>query len=332
MGPIFDPTKPLHLLSACPPYKASPLNQHKLRSSTLWVKDETNRMSLGSFKALGGVYAVAKLIEAHLDETIPPVDFVSDKFKRRSANLIFVCASAGNHGMAVAAGSQIFGAACRVHISATVPESFAERLRYKGAHVVRSGETYEQSVEAAISDANTTGAIHLADGSWSGYTEPPRLVMEGYTVIAEELRKQFEGSGDWPSHVYLQAGVGGFAAAISFMIRENWNIQPRIIIVEPELAPCLKHSISAGELVTVDGPISNMGRLDCKTPSMIALEILSKTADRFVTISDDESQMGVNVAQQLGYRTTTSGGAGLSALLLEDTPPPSSLIFLTEGA
>jgi len=64
---------------------------------------------------------------------------------------------------------------------------------------------------------------------------------------------------------------------------------------------------------------------------MIALEILSKTADRFVTISDDESQMGVNVAQQLGYRTTTSGGAGLSALLLEDTPSPSSLVFLTEG-
>ncbi|MBW4708112.1 pyridoxal-phosphate dependent enzyme [Roseobacter sp. YSTF-M11] len=329
--PLLDPAPARALLSVCPAYVTSPLIRTELASMPLWIKDETNRMGLGAFKALGGVYAVARLIEHHLEQDLAPDMFVSDHVRARAATLTFVCASAGNHGMAVAAGARVFGARCRIHLAETVPEDFATRLKAKGATVVRSGSTYEQSVQAAIADAEETGALHLADGSWPGYTEPPRLVMEGYTVLAEEMRESLEASGDWPSHVYLQAGVGGLAAAVAYMIRQTWAQQPEIVVVEPDAAPCLRDSVAASRLVTVAGPVSNMGRLDCKTPSMLACDILSGAADRFVTISDQQALDGVRAAHKLGCVSTPSGAAGLSALLLEQDPPPHPLVILSEG-
>lgn len=328
--PTFDPSRPLELLAACPIYKPTPLSKATIQGQNLWVKDESSRMGLGAFKALGGVYAVARLIEEAVGTPIAAADFQSDEVRKVAKTLTFICASAGNHGMAVAAGAALFGAGARVHLASSVAESFAQRLRAKGAEVVRSGDTYEESIIAAITDADQSGGIHLADGSWPGYTHAPGLVMEGYTVMAEEMRAVFEAKNTWPSHVYLQAGVGGLAAAIAYMIRLNWGEQPEIIIVEPEAAPCIGDSIAAGKLVTVTGPVSDMGRLDCKDASMLAFEVLRKTADRFVTLSEVQAKSAVAAAQNAGFSTTPSGAAGLAVALDEAAERP--LVILSETA
>ncbi|WP_171101992.1 pyridoxal-phosphate dependent enzyme [Ruegeria sp. HKCCD7255] len=325
----FDVAKPLALLQSCPAYTASPLVKHKLEGRSILIKDETHRMNLGAFKALGGVYAVAELIRARVEGPLDPDEFLDKRVQSVAAQLTFVCASAGNHGMAVAAGAQLFGASARIHLASTVPDSFAKRLRAKGAEVIRSGQDYEASVAAAIDDANTSGAIHLADGSWPGYTQAPHLVMEGYTVIAEEMCVTFEASGNWPSDVYLQAGVGGLAAAMAYMIRSTWAVQPKIIVVEPDAAPCLRDSVQTGRMVTVKGPTSVMGRLDCKTPSMLAFDILRDRADTWVTVSDDQARDAVDQAKTLGLATTPSGAAGLAACLAEKADRP--LVILSEG-
>ncbi|GLQ16448.1 hypothetical protein GCM10007879_06970 [Maritalea porphyrae] len=285
-------------------------------------------MGLGAFKALGGVYAVAQLMLTK-NGTLTTS---SDKLREETEKMTFVCASAGNHGMAVAAGARIFGAHARIHLAKTVPQAFVSRLEAQQAQVIRSGDTYEESVQIAIKDAAENNYIHLADGSWQGYTEPPRLVMEGYTVIAEEMRAAFAMNGEWPTHVFLQAGVGGLAAAIAYMIRKNWSKQPEIIVVEPDEAPCLKTSVETGELTTVDGAVSNMGRLDCKTPSMLAFEVLKAMADRFVVISDAKAAEAQNLLNELGLPTTPSGAAGLAGLNAAALPVDAKpLIIVTEG-
>ena len=328
--PDLDPTRPLTLLAACPIYAPTPLVRATIQGRRFLVKDESNRMGLGAFKALGGVYAVARLIQQAVGHPVPAAEMQSASVRQVARDMTFICASAGNHGLAVAAGATLFGANARVHLAASVPEEFAQRLQAKGAQVVRSGDTYEQSIAAAIDDARDSGAIHLADGSWPGYVDPPRLVMEGYTVMAEEMRQSFEDTGDWPSHVYLQAGVGGLAGAIAHMIRRNWHEQPEIIIVEPDAAPCLAASVAADQLVHVTGPVSSMGRLDCKDASMLAFEILRRDADRFVTVSDAAAGDAVDVAQGAGFATTPSGCAGLAAALAENATSP--LIIMSEGA
>ncbi|CUI85134.1 Putative diaminopropionate ammonia-lyase [Cognatishimia activa] len=285
-------------------------------------------MELGAFKALGGVYAVAQIIIGPGGSQDMPLS----EMREKAGTMTFICASAGNHGMAVAAGARIFGAKARIHLPETAPQVFEKRLVQQGAQVVRSAATYEESVRCAIKDAADNNDIHLADGSWEGYMEPPRLVMEGYTVIAQELREAFVETGDWPTDVFLQAGVGGLAAAITYMIRANWPVQPKITVVEPENAPCLRDGVKAGQVVTVVGPVSNMGRLDCKTASMLALEVLRQMADSFVTVSDHQAQLATESLAAVDIRTTPSGASGLAALLASDISVDARpLVIISEG-
>lgn len=334
------PEQPMALLQLNPDYRPTPVIElSRGNQGKLLIKDERSRLGLSAFKALGGIYAVSQLIAKYWqEETGKPLEadaFQSEAVQSFSNKLSFICASAGNHGLAVARGAQIFGAHACVHLARTVPQAFATKLQAMGAEVVRSGDDYEESVSLALKDAKDRQGILLADGSWPGYLEPPALVMEGYTVMAEELRIQFSENSAWPARVYLQAGVGGMAAAVAYMIRDNWPVQPEIVIVEPEAAPCLRDSVAAGKAVRVRGPESNMGRLDCKEPSLLALQVLRKMADRFITVTDTQAWHAELSLASEGLATTPSGAAGYAGWCtdqngLSDTD--TALVFMTESA
>lgn len=336
-----DFTRALDFFQAQENYSVSPLIELEgPHGQGVYAKNETQRMGLGAFKALGAPYAVACILEkAWRDETGKSLSLArmgDADFQKFAASHTFVCASAGNHGMGVAAGARTLGAAARIHLANTVPERFGDRLKVLGAEVVRSGNVYDESVAAAISDAETTGATLLADGTWPGYTEIPKLVMEGYCVIAEEMRQQFESTGLWPTHVYLQAGVGGLAAAMSHMIRLNWAEQPELIIVEPGAAACLKTSSLAGKPTRYDGPDSNMGRLDCKEPSIVAWDVLERCDVTYETLSDEEGEAAAEAVTALGIATTPSGAAGYGVLCKRITEQGNAaetrpLVIISEG-
>jgi diaminopropionate ammonia-lyase len=333
MTPVFspDPARVMAFLKKWPIYRPTPVKEFKTPSGALFVKDETARMGLGAFKALGGPFAVARLLEDRWSDAMKAPLPSETALREFAKGVTFVCASAGNHGMAVAAGARHAGAKARIHLASTVPHVFADRLEAEGATVVRSGETYEESVAAATRDANESNSILLADASWPGYHRPPALVMEGYTVMAEELRGYFQDRGEWPTDVFVQAGVGGLAGALAHMIRATWTVQPRIVVVEPEAAPCLRDSHRAGKAVVVDGPVSNMGRLDCKEPSLIAVDILARCGVDYQTVSDDAAATAQQVfLDAYGITTTPSGAAGLAAS--RESKSVRAVVIATEGA
>lgn len=334
-APLFitDAARPLSLLARCPAYAPTPLRDFPdlagaASIARLWVKDETGRMGLGSFKALGGAFAVAQMI-ADAAETDDPTE---PRAKRLAAAMTFITASAGNHGLSVAAGAKVFGARAVIVLPESAPEAFAARIRALGAALLRAPGDYEAAVDLAITKAAENGWLLLADGSWEGYIERPALVMEGYAVLAEECRAAFEAAGEWPTHVYLQAGVGGLAAAMAAHVRRFWPEQPELIVVEPEAAPCLLRSVERGALTRADGPVSNMGRLDCKDASLIAYETLRRTADRFQTVSDDAALEAAAIYAKHGLATTPSGAAPLAALLAAPPGPEARcLLIASEG-
>lgn len=332
-----DPARVRAFLTQWPAFKPSPLRTVQVEGiGPVLLKDEGARLDLGSFKALGGAYAVFRLVEDRWAETFSTPLPTDDKLHDFARGLTFICASAGNHGMAVAAGARHLGAHARIHLSETVSQRFADRLIAQDAQVARSGATYEESVAAATRDAEASNGILLADASWPGYHRPPALVMEGYTVMAEELREQFAARGEWPTHVFVQAGVGGLAGALAHMIRATWAVQPRIVIVEPDAAPCLKESARAGKAVTVEGPVSNMGRLDCKDPSLLAVEILRSADVDYQLVSDAEATAACrDLTQTYGIPTTPSGAAGfagLRAFAAATANVVRPLVIVTEGA
>ena len=272
----------------------------------VWLKLESERMGLGSFKALGAAYAIAKEAAKRAD----PCN--AEAMAKALAGEVFICASAGNHGLSVAAGARLFGARAVVLLADTVPEGFADRLRDKGAEVVRAGADYEASMEASKRMAEENGWNLLSDGSWLGYSDPARDVMEGYLIMGQEVADQLEQP---PTHVFLQAGVGGLAAGCTATARDRWGDDVTLIVVEPSAAPALIESVKAGDCVDTTGPVSSMGRLDCKTPSHLALKYLAREADHFLTIDDQSVEQVVAQLVDHAVPTSPSGAAGIAALL-----------------
>jgi diaminopropionate ammonia-lyase len=329
----IEADRPLAMLRRCPVYSPTPLVElaslaAELGVAALTCKDETGRMGLGSFKALGGAFAVAQMITDASGET----DLMSERAKAVAATMTFITASAGNHGLSVAAGARVFGAHAVIVLPQSAPLGFEARARAQQADVVRVEGSYEACVAYALAAAEKNDWLLLADGSWEGYVDRPALVMEGYAVLAEECREAFAAWGQWPTHVFLQAGVGGLAAAVAGHIREYWDEQPTIFVVEPDEAPSLMESVRAERLVHVDGAVSNMGRLDCKDASLIAFSALRREADVFVTVSDSDASAAAALLADHGIATTPSGAASLAALKATGLVGSSRcLMVATEG-
>ncbi|HAJ83621.1 MAG: pyridoxal-phosphate dependent enzyme [Planktomarina sp.] len=300
-APSTDASQVQTLLARCPSAAVTPLVQAvematDLDVGQISIKDERARMGLGSFKALGASYVIAysALVEG-----------------QDQSQKTYATASAGNHGLSVAAGAKAFGAASVVFISETVPEAFAQRLAAQGAQVMRAGKTYEQSMAAAQDAARDNGWSLLSDSSWPGYFEPSHRLMEGYTALMAEADGQMQA----PSHIFLQAGVGGLAGAAAAMARKLWGQDSLIVVVEPSHAGALHGCIIAGDFITATGLDSAMGRLDCKEASLIALKGLARDADVFALITEAEGQAGADYAATHAMKSTASGAAGLAGLL-----------------
>lgn len=328
-GDAFDTDAVSLLLDQCPVHAATPLTEcagiaQEMGAGRVFLKDERSRMGLGSFKALGAAHVIARDAADVVRET-------DVEWSQALTGKSYVAASAGNHGLSLAAGAAVFGARAVIYLAETVPEGFADRLRAKGAEVVRAGANYEASMAAASVAAENSDLQLLSDGSWPGYTKLPFHVMEGYTQMGREIAEQYDGV---PTHVFLQAGVGGLAAALAESLRNYWGDAPRMIVVEPEAAPALIESMKAGALVTTQGPVSSMGRLDCKTPSMLALATLARDADDFATVNEDEAAHAVSALATYDIATTPSGAAGVAAALaaVGDIDATSSVLcIVSEG-
>jgi len=298
--PSDDAGQPMAMLQRCPVAGITPLTDAprlaaRAGVAKVWVKDERSRMGLGSFKALGAAYVIA-------------CDAACDAAKGRT----YVTASAGNHGLSVAAGAAAFGAHAVIFLADTVPEGFANRLRSIGAEVRRFGATYADSMAEAARMARIQGWTLLSDSSWPGYTDIPWRLMQGYLVLMDEVAAQIPAP---PSHIFLQAGVGGLAASCAAYARKIWGPAPQIVVVEPDAAPALYASVQAGSAQVTKGPVSAMGRLDCKEPSLIALRGLARDADVFMLVSEDEARTGADASRDAGLGSTPSGAAGIAGLL-----------------
>ena len=319
-APSVDAKAPAALLNQCPAASETPMIQVDGIGAQVWAKDERQRMGLGSFKALGAAYVVAHMA----------ADRGKDDLSSALNGMTFVSSSAGNHGLSIAAGARVFGANAAIYLSEHVPESFAARLRDLGAEVVRAGSDYEGSMTAAIQAAEENGWILLSDTSWPGYFDIPHRLMEGYLIMAEEAARQMP---EPPTHIFLQAGVGGLAGACASYFRKVWGDAPQIIVVEPEFAPALQASIREGKCVNTVGPVSDMGRLDCKEPSLIALNGLARDADGFITITEEEGFAVLPLLEGQGAATSTSGGAGLAAVrAMKLGANDRALCIISEGA
>ncbi|EJT06611.1 diaminopropionate ammonia-lyase [Rhizobium sp. CCGE 510] len=333
------------------PLVALPALAAEIGVAAIHIKDEGHRLGLGSFKALGGAYAVIRLVlEEAANRLGRPVDVSelhSSAVREVAETMTVACATDGNHGRSVAQGAQLVGARAAIFVHAGVSDERVAAIARFGAEMIRVDGTYDDSVREAARIAEQKGWTIVSDTSWPGYERIPGLVMQGYTALVREALREMPQP---PTHVFIQAGVGGIAAAVAgHMAIAFGDKRPTFTVVDPARAACLFETARAGHLVTVaHGEPTVMAMLECYRPSLVAWRILSRVADAFMTVEEDEA---ISVMKRLANPAGNdpamvageSGGVGLAGLISAASDPVikaalsidgNSRIFLvnTEGA
>ena len=295
----------------------------ELGLAELHIKDEGHHLGLGSFKALGGSYAVIRLVleesSRRLGRTIDVGELHDAAVKAIAATMTFACATDGNHGRSVAQGAALVGARSVIFVHGGVSDQRVAAIARFGAEMVRVDGTYDDSVVEAARVAGEKSWTIVSDTSWPGYERIPLLVMQGYTAIVHEALRQL---AEPPTHVFVQAGVGGIAAAVAgHLALVLGDRRPLFVVVEPARAACLLETAKAGHIVKIaHGEPTVMAMLECYEPSQVAWRILARAADAFMTVDEDEAIAAMNrlarpVAQDPAIVGGESGVAGLAGLM-----------------
>ncbi len=240
----------------------------ELNLNNIFYKDESKRFDLKSFKALGGAYAVEQVTKGNKD-------------------IVVATATAGNHGRSVAWGAKRLGLSCKIFISEFVSDAREKAMSNLGAEVIKVKGNYEKSLIECIRQSTENSWQIVQDVAWKDYITVPKYTMAGYTVMMKEITDQIKENKI--THIILQAGVGGMAAAMVAGIARYLDYVPVIIVVEPDSAACVMESIKTGKIEKIDiKRESLMGGMSCGEVSLVPWEILKNSVKHCISLPDDD--------------------------------------------
>lgn len=290
-----------------------PLLAEQCGVAEIWTKLENER-PLGNFKSLGGMHAALWALAtatgyedvpaflAHLPMPLPTL----------------VCASDGNHGLAVAAAARRVGAPARIYLPAAVAGVRAARIEEMGGAVVRIEGTYDDAVRAAAAASDAVQTLLVADTADRLDDPVVAKVMEGYSQIAAEIRTQLAAKRPaYLTHAFIQAGVGGLAAAMAEGLCPFEEGPRQLVTVEPRSASCVERALRHGSPVVMPGRLETSAEmLSCGLASAPAIATLLRHGAEPMSVDENVLSEAVELlALAGGPRTTPSGATGLAGLL-----------------
>lgn len=313
-------------------YAPTPLRELPALAATLGVgrvlaKDESNRLGLPAFKALGASWAMHRALEA-LEALHGGGAGTPD-----AGPVTFVTATDGNHGRAVARMARLLGHRARVFVPDGVHPAAVAAIEAEGAPVHDVGGSYDHAVAAAADDAATTGAILLQDTAWDGYEEIPAWIVEGYATLFAELDAQLLAAGlEAADLVAVPAGVGSLTqACVAHFRSRQAPARTALLCVEPVAAACVGASLRAGHAVSVPTSVTTMAGLNCGTPSSLAWPHLAAGLDAAIAVTDDEAAAAAPALRAGGVDAGPCGWAPAAGVLAALTGPGAAARRATLG-
>jgi len=317
-------------IAAWPGYEATPLLSLSglagaLGIESLHLKYEAPRFGLGSFKALGGAYAVSLFLRVKIREATGEEADVEALLAGKYADVtktITVCsATDGNHGRSVAWGAQMFGCPCVIYVPHHTSQGRIDAIAAYGAKVIRHHANYDDTVRHCAAMAAENGWTVISDTSYDGYTQIPLDVMSGYTVLANEITEQLSAD-QRPTHIFVQGGVGGFASGMIAPFWHHWGrSRPKFIFITPDNVPAMLRSAEAGRRVTIEGDLETvMACLSCGELSLLAWQLLERTVDDTISIPEEAATetmrtLADGVGGDAPVVAGESGCAGIAGLI-----------------
>jgi threonine dehydratase len=170
----------------------------------------------------------------------------SGAFKARGAfaNLLLregtkagvVAASGGNHGAAVAYAAMRLGVPAHIFVPSISSPAKVERIKSYGADIHIGGATFADAYEASQAFAAGRGLIEV-----HAYASFETLVGQGSIGV------EWAGQSPDLDTMIIAVGGGGLIGGMAAFAEGR----PRIVGVEPEIAPTLTAALAAGEPVDV---------------------------------------------------------------------------------
>lgn len=309
----------LHGMTTPTPLLALPQLAARCGIAQLLVKVEADR-PLGNFKSLGGITAGLKAL-ARAAGVASPETLLAGPRRTLPALL---CASDGNHGLAVAAAAERAGTGARVYLPTHVSAERAARIAARGATIVRIDGSYDDAVDAAHAAAARGEGLLIADTSDDPDDPVVADVMAGYGVIADEIRAAIDArQAPRPTHLFVQAGVGGLAAALADGLADAMAAPRRLVVVEPAAAACVGHALAVARVETIEGELTTAAdMLSCGRASAPALRSLLRHGAQALAVTEAQLVAApATLRRGGGPATTPSGAAGFAGLLAAACAP-----------
>ncbi len=302
------------------PLVSLPLLASRLGVKSILVKNESKRFGLNAYKALGGSYALGRLLAKHLNIDIADIDLATIASKIDKP-LVFATATAGNHGTGVAWAAQKMGQKAIVYMPKGSSLVSAERIRKLGVECIITEVNYDDTVRLANKMAVENDWTLVQDTAWESYEEIPTWISQGYMTMADEaIEHAATLSTGLPTHVFLQAGVGSMAGSIlGYLIDKLGASNFQTIIAEPSAPDCLYQSGTSaqGNIVNVTGELNTiMAGLACGEPNSVTWPVIKDCSHYFASLDDNIAAVGMRVLGNplLGDTAIISGESGAITL------------------
>jgi len=299
--------KVLKFHSSFEQYEETPLVELKelakyLGLKDLFVKDESHRFGLNAFKVLGGSFTIGQYIANKLGkniEELPYKTLISDEIKKELGEITFITATDGNHGRGIAWTAEQLKQKAIVYMPKGSAQERVDKIRAHGAFCEVTEMNYDDTVRFCNDLAEKNGYVMVQDTSWEGYEDLPRWIMQGYMTMAYEAYLKLKEQNKKPTHIFLQAGVGSLASAVTGFFSSIYpDDKPVITIVEPDKAACLYKTAKAddGKLHPVTGEMNTiMAGLACGEPVTIGWGVLHANCENFLSVPDATAAHGMRV-------------------------------------
>jgi diaminopropionate ammonia-lyase len=325
---MMDFHKSLKGYAPTPLYSLADLSS-ALGLGEVWIKDESKRFGINAFKALGASYAIYRFLQNRWEEKfgmkLSPKEFLQPETMNKLGKFTFCGATDGNHGRAVAWTAKMLNQRSVIYMPANTAKSRIENIKNENGEVILIDGTFDDCVEKCKQDAKKNNWQAVSDTAYEGYFDIPSWILLGYTTIFREIDQEIP-TKDF-DFVFLQAGVGGLAAAgTSYFTRRYKEKRPKLICVEPVSSDCFLESIKNGNgnpIPTKGIQDSIMAGLNCGIPSPLAWPIIKDAMYGFLSITDNYAEEAMhklyypleNDPKIISGESGSSGMAGLLALL-----------------
>ncbi len=227
-----------------------------MTGNKVYLKPE-NMQFTGAYKVRGAYYKTSTLSE-----------------EERAKGVI--TASAGNHAQGVAYAAKCKNMKATIVMPTTTPLIKVNRTKSFGADVVLHGDVYDEACDKAYELAKEHGYtfIHPFDDL---------AVATGQGTIAMEIIKELP----LVDVILVPIGGGGLACGVSTLAK---LLKPNITVigVEPAGAACMKASLKAGHVVTLDGVDTIADGTAVKTPGSHIFPYIQKNLDDIITVDDED--------------------------------------------